>query len=276
MESICGPTILRMSYGESVDAGIVTPMKYLMLHCGSAPSVCQKSDMPDHILKRFSYWCNTARNKAIQQFVYRLKQHFDGQVLIMVGTLEHAIQLHMLLPWFKVAYYGATDLLDMRTKFPKEKYPNLDLSQYKQTPKQLDITRNAFAKGTLRYVISTTVFRQGVNFPHLQVLIRADGTTSEVMGIQIPGRLSRLDENKRYAYLVDVDDTFAPWAHRRSLSRINQYDKQEWQRTTEEEMFDDLGAKSTTDAVECARRTRVEQDRLRKNSQQPKSAEPSV
>lgn len=67
----------------------------------------------------------------------------------------------MLLPWFKVAYYGATDLADMRKKFPADKYPNLDLAQYKMGNKQLDIMRNAFAKGTLRYVISTTVFRQG-------------------------------------------------------------------------------------------------------------------
>ena len=140
-------------------------MKYLMLHCGTGPSVCKNPDLPEHLLKRYSYWCNTARNKAIQQFVYRLKQGFDGQILIMVATLEHAIQLHMLLPWFKVAYYGATDMADMRAKFPKERYPDLNLEQYKQTPKQLDITRNAFAKGTLRYVISTTVFRQGKTMP---------------------------------------------------------------------------------------------------------------
>ena len=65
----------------------------------------------------------------------------------------------MLLP------YGATEISELRKKFPKEKYPNLDLNQYKMNQKQLDIMRNAFAKGTLRYVISTTVFRQGEILP---------------------------------------------------------------------------------------------------------------
>ena len=165
LESICGPTILKMTYEESVDAGMVTPMKYAMLHCGNGPSICHKEDLPDHLLKRYSYWCNMERNRAIQQFVYQLKQVYDGQILILCATLEHALHLSLLLPWFKVAYYGATDMAELRQRFPKEKYPTLDLNKYKLTPKQLDITRNAFAKGTLRYVISTTVFRQGKDMP---------------------------------------------------------------------------------------------------------------
>lgn len=74
----------------------------------------------------------------------------------------------MLLPWFKVAYYGATDLAEITKRFPKEKYPDLDVSQYKMTAKQLDIMRKAFSKGTLRYVISTFVFRQGRFCPAAQ------------------------------------------------------------------------------------------------------------
>ena len=161
LEAICGPVILKMTYQESVDAGMVTPMKYAMLHCGTGPSICHKEDLPEHLMKRYAYWANIARNRMIQQFVYSIKKVYEGQILILCATLEHAIQLGLLLPWFKVAYYGATDMADLRQRFPKERYPNLDLNKYKLTPKQLDITRNAFAKGTLRYVISTTVFRQG-------------------------------------------------------------------------------------------------------------------
>ena len=245
LEAICGPVILKMTYEESVEAGMVTPMKYTMLRCNSGPPVCQNKDLPEFLLKRFAYWQNTTRNKVIQQFVYDLKSVYNGQILIVVATLEHAISLHMLLPWFKVAYYGATDMADMRLRFPKEKYPNLDLSQYKLTPKQLDITRNAFAKGTLRYVISTTVFKQGVNFQKLQVLIRADGAVSEVWGIQIPGRLSRLDDEKQYAYLIDIEDSFCPWASRRSACREANYSKQEWIKVSREEVLRDLAAKSS-------------------------------
>ena len=92
------------------------------------------------------------------------------------------------------------------------------MKQYKMTQKQLDIMRGAFSKGTLRYIIATTVFRQGVNFPKLEVLIRADGTVSSVDGIQIPGRLSRLDEDKDCAYLIDMGDEFSQWSHRSPCS----------------------------------------------------------
>jgi superfamily II DNA or RNA helicase len=112
------------------------------------------------------------------------------------------------------------------------------------TPKQLDITRKAFAKGTLRGVISTYVFKQGVNLVHLKVLIRADSTTSEIASVQIPGRLSRLDEGKNYGYLIDFDDTFTPWAKGRSDKREALYKEQGWERITREELLDDLRAES--------------------------------
>lgn len=252
MESLFGPSILKMSYQEAADAGMVTPMKYTMLPCSSGPSICSKPDVPDFALKRYSYWDNKWRNGAIKRFVYDLKKVYNGQILIMVSTLEHLISLHTELPWFKTAYYGNVDLKAMRSHFPKEKYPNLDLSQYKMTTKQLDITRNAFAKGTLKYVISTKVFRQGVNFVDLQVLIRADGDVSAIEGIQIPGRLARLSEDKDWAYLVDVWDSFSPWAERRARQRQELYEKQQWKYVTVQEMLDDLGRRPKKDSEEPA------------------------
>ena len=80
------------------------------------------------------------------------------------------------------------------------------------------------------------------NFPHLQVLIRADGDVSAVEGIQIPGRLSRLDEDKRYAYLIDVADTFSPWAHGRAQARQKLYQEQQWQQISYQSLIDELGS----------------------------------
>ena len=251
MESIFGPTILKLSYEEAAQEGMVTPMKYAMLHCDWCPDICKKPEMNEVTMKRFAYWRNTARNRAIAKFVSDLhKTDKDAQILIMVATLEAAIALHQLLPWFKVAYYGATDLNDLKRKFPKERYPNLNVEQYKMKQKDLDIMRGAFSKGTLRFIISTTVFRQGVNFPHLQVLIRADGATSQVMGIQIPGRLSRLDENKDYGYLIDVDDDFCPWARRRAINRETLYKDQKWTRVTPEDVIHDFAGRIDTNDKE--------------------------
>lgn len=250
MEALFGPEILKMTYQESVDAGNVTPMKYLMLPCPKGPtSLCDKQGLDDVFKKRFGYWCNQYRNREISRLVYDIKQVYDGQILIMVGSLEHAIQLHMLLPWFKVAHYGATDLNEMKAKkFSNEKYANLDLSQYKLTQKQLDIMRAAFAKGTLRYVICTKVFRQGVDFRNLAIIIRGDGDVSGVECIQIPGRVARLADGKEYCYLIDPDDTFSAWSRDRSASREKQYQEQQWEKITKEDLLDDLRRLSKGDS----------------------------
>lgn len=79
-----------------------------------------------------------------------------------------------------------------------------------------------------------------VNFPHLRILIRADGATSKIMGIQIPGRLSRLDEDKDCGYLIDVADTFCPWASRRAIVRKKLYDEQKWTEMSPSEVIDDI------------------------------------
>ena len=244
MESLFGPTILKMDYDSAVDAGMVVPMKYVLLPCNTCPSCLYKMQDPqDYLLKRFSYWSNAARNRAIADLMHELKDT-GAQVLIVVATLEHAIRLWMMMPWLVVAYYGSADMEELQRHFPKSKYPNLDLSRFKSNQKQLDITRRAFAKGTLRAVVSTYVFRQGTNFTHLQVLIRADGTTSAIAGVQIPGRLSRLDEGKDCAYLVDFADTFTDWAARRADTRVKLYNEQGWTEVTKEEMLNDLRAKS--------------------------------
>ena len=259
MESLFGPVILSMSYSEAVSAGMVTPMKYVMLPCNWCPGfLLSGSTLSDVTLKKYAYWHNIARNKEIKKLMYDIKECSDAQVLIMVSTLQHAIELHLLMPWLVVAYYGSTDMEELRKAFPKNRYPNLDLGKYKMTAKQLDITRNAFAKGTLKWVVSTYVFRQGVNFSHLKVLVRADGTTTEVAGIQIPGRLSRLDEGKEWAYLVDFNDTFSDWAAHRSEDRAKLYQGQGWKEISREELLNDLRTKPDDESDDAAGRTSTE------------------
>lgn len=241
MESILGPVVLKLDYDEGVEEGMVVPMKYAMIPCGWVPTICHKEGVSDVLLKRYAYWRNDVRNKAIADFVYAFhKVAPDAQLLLICQTMEHCIALHMLLPWFKVLYYGSTSQTEMQKHFPKEKYPKLDLSQYKMTQKQLDIGRAAFAKGTLKFVISTMILKQGVNAPHLRVLIRCDGATSKILGIQIPGRLSRLDEGKDFGYLIDVDDTGCGWTKRRADCREALYKEQGWTRITPQDVLHDF------------------------------------
>lgn len=251
MESIFGPIIMTMTYEEAQEAGMVTPMKYTMLKCNWVPNICHNLDLNEVLMKRYGYWQNTVRNRTIAKFVNEVHQaNREAQILIIVATLEHAIALHQHLPWFKVASYGGSDLKEVARHFKKEKYPDLNLSQYKMTQKQLDIMRAAFAKGTLRFVISTLVFRQGVSFDNLRVLVRADGATSEIMGIQIPGRLARLHEGKDYGYLIDITDEGCVWTEKRAICREGLYKRQNWTKIKPEDVIHDLSATASVNSSE--------------------------
>lgn len=237
LESIFGPVIQEVDYQEAVKHDMVARIKYHMIPVHDASNIIKSNkELPEFMLKRLSYWANYYRNVAIAEFVYRLKKVYDGQILIMVESLEHAIRLHRLLPFFKVAHGGANDIAALQGKLK-----DVPLDQYKLTAKQLDIMRKAYEKGTLRYVIATMTWRQGVNFKQLAVLIRADGSVSEVNGIQIPGRVARISDGKECAYVIDCDDRFSDWSKRRARQRRELYGKQGWPEASEQEVLDDLG-----------------------------------
>lgn len=87
-----------------------------------------------------------------------------------------------------------------------------------------------------------------VNFQKLAILIRGDGDVSGVECIQIPGRVARLSDGKDCGYLIDVDDTFSYWSSTRSASREKQYQEQQWEKITKEDLLDDLRRLSKGDS----------------------------
>lgn len=80
-----------------------------------------------------------------------------------------------------------------------------------------------------------------VDFQGLTCLIRADGDTSAIESIQIPGRLARLAEGKDWAYLVDIDDSFSPWAKRRADAREKLYRDNKWIKISYGDLLNDIG-----------------------------------
>ena len=146
----------------------------------------------------------------------------------------------------KLVYAEGQDFKGMDEKFPKDKYPNLDIEKLKMSPKQLRIARAAFAKGTLKFVIGTFTLKQGVSADNLRLVVRGDGSTSDVLGIQIPGRLSRLAEGKDFGYLVDIDDSGCAWAKFRAEKREKQYMSQKWTKITPEDILHDFAGQVTT------------------------------
>jgi superfamily II DNA or RNA helicase len=68
---------------------------------------------------------------------------------------------------------------------------------------------SSMESGETRKIMSTYIYKQGVNFPQLQVVINAGGGGSEIVAKQIPGRESRhTGDSKPCSYLVDFTH---PW-----------------------------------------------------------------
>ena len=65
-----------------------------------------------------------------------------------------------------------------------------------------------FRSGEIRKIMSTYVYKQGVDFPELEVMVNAGGGGSEIVSGQIPGRGSRPSLDKDKAFLIDF---WHPW-----------------------------------------------------------------
>lgn len=215
MEGVFGPVIAEDSYEEAVRRGNVTPIEVWMLQVPCGPDLERCKAAVER--KRMGYWRNTPRNATIASAARRFPE--DEQVLIMVETLEHAINLHKMLPEYRVVHFGSLRGSARRVKSREE---------YELSPAAKESIRKDFESGVLKKVISTMTWKEGVDFPKLAVLIRADGLSGYIDSTQVPGRLSRLSEGKSKGVVIDFDDTFSKWSMTRSQERVSSYNEHRW------------------------------------------------
>jgi superfamily II DNA or RNA helicase len=219
-EALFGQVICHITYQEAQAAGSISPIKVHMVPV-NLPDMTYATTYQRN---RYGIWENMGRNQIIAETA---RKYPDEQVLILVSTIEHALNLRMFLPEYTLVY----------ATFPKEERRVADLLRAGLTTEE-EVTRKLdkdqmkadFRDRKLMKVIATMVWKQGVDFPHLEWLIRADATSSDIFGTQIPGRLSRLgDDCKTHGNLVDFTDEFGDAFEKRSKTRVRQYKKKGWE-----------------------------------------------
>lgn len=229
-EAIFGPVRMRVTYQEAEAAGIVVPMEVKVRPVEMDEDPCD-GITNDTDWKRAAYWRNDYRNSLIAEDA-RLYGD-DVQVLIPVETLEHALALKQKLPEFRLVYSPTSN-----SDFAYLQSEGLIDETFKLiTPARKAKLTRRFTRGKLKKVIVTTVWNAGVDFKHLEVLIRADGGGSAVNDVQIPGRTSRTNQAllkdgkavvKRVGKIHDYDDGFNKKAQGRSNRRVVNYGKNGW------------------------------------------------
>jgi len=223
LHGIFGPLIFKYGYQQSVDAGVVVPIQVRWTKVNMSYNPVE--NVSDDTRKiRLGIWRNSERNRLIAQDARRYND--DKQVLITCATFEHALALKQELPEFTVVYRAPANMNRLRVLASQGLW---DLKQPLMTLDQRSELAKKFESGELKKVICTTVWNVGVSFDMLSVLIRADGTASTINDIQIPGRVSRLDEGKKVAIVHDYDDVFDRGFRNKSARRRSNYIAQGWE-----------------------------------------------
>lgn len=224
LEGFFGPTIFHMTYPEAQALGLVVPIDVEFLrvkqcdqHLGSAWNDVER--------ERRAIWTNTYRNEAIAEAARKHLAAGD-QVLILVRTVEHVVNLHARLPEFAMCY----DKMDESDRVKYVKKELLTGHEPKMTLKRRDAMREDFESGKLRAVIANDVWSTGVDFPQLGVMIRGDARCTKTMDVQAPGRLARLhdESGKARGLLIDCLDEFDSGFLGKSHKRRRSYQSFGW------------------------------------------------
>lgn len=227
IESIFGPVLLKIDYSEAVQAGSVAKINTVFVN---VPKTEESPNVTGEMWqrKRSAYWCNHQRNSLIASACSRIPDYLkqsNPQMLIMVETVEHIYELRQYLPGWEVVYANMQDGEFNSLRMRLISRGLLEESEPVMTLERRTWLLKEFEAGRLKKVIANKCWKQGIDPKHLQAFIRADGGTSGIDSVQLPGRLSRITESKYEGLLIDFDDAFDDWAKRRAAKRKTSYIK---------------------------------------------------
>jgi superfamily II DNA or RNA helicase len=214
-----GPVLAEMSYDQAIDKNLVTPITVVWIPVNSL--INPMEHCPPSVKMRHGLWQYQLRNNAIAAAAKMFK---DKQVLISVETLEHALYLREYLPDYEIVYTH-TDINRQKKFLHTGLLKQSDIRDKKQLLK----IKNDFATGKVQKVIATATWQRGVDFPNLQVLIRADGSTSNIAATQWAGRTARKTTEKERAFVIDFTDQYDYAMHARATKRRKAYEKHNWE-----------------------------------------------
>lgn len=202
-EGLFGPVVYTRSYAEGVADGALVPITVYWIESPEPPMGMAKFEKFTSRVGRYRNGVlrNPARNALIGQLMQELPK--DMQVLGIMQYLEHMDHLLPLCGPGVEIVHAETDAAEIA------KRRNL----HAVSPQQRREIYQRMEAAEIRRILSTYVYKQGVNFPHLEVVINVGGGGSDIVAKQIPGRESRKTNAKERSYLIDF---WHPWDRRKN------------------------------------------------------------
>lgn len=192
-EGIFGPVVYSCSYGDAVKFGALVPITVYWVECPE-PSIGLERYMRYKTRDgkyRQGVWRNENRCALIAEILQKLPS--DMQTMCIMQRLD---QMNNIVPLCGpgVEYvHGDTSAEHMAV------HRNLRAIS---TEERRAIYKRMASKDIKR-ILTTHIYKQGVNFPHLECVINAGGGGSDIVAKQIPGRESRKTADKSRSILID-------------------------------------------------------------------------
>lgn len=197
-EGLFGPVVYRRTYQQGVKDGALVPITVYWIECpepGIGMEKYEKYTTRDGKYRQ-GVWRNEGRNAMIGDILKRLPK--DMQCLCIMQFLDH---MNRILPHCP----PGTEYVHAQTA---EKELAQCVNVRAITAQERKAIYQRMKDAEIKRILSTYVYKQGVNFPHLEVVINAGGGGSDIVAKQVPGRESRKTEQKQRSYLIDF---WHPW-----------------------------------------------------------------
>ena len=204
-EGLLGPILDQVTVEEGIETGILAKPKIKLIKIPFNQNIRDIRVYPAvyehgvvHNLRR-----NRIIGKTVMEFVKEGKT-----VLIYVNQIDHGHNLLLTLEGM-----GYNDAVFIRGET--------------ETDKRDFVKRNLNDK-VVNVVIATTIWKEGINIPTLNVIVNAAGSKSEIAVLQTIGRGFRKAEGKDEVTIVDFFDPSHPYLISHFGERITLYMDKGW------------------------------------------------
>lgn len=190
VEGALGPVVVRRTFKQAVAEGAIVPVQVYWLEL-PRPQDSWRYYVDKQTTQRHGLWRNNNYNQLIAALMEDIIPK-EMQALTVVGTLQH-------MDWLLHSFRHRDLVAHTHAEKKAEGFSHVQSRSKKQRE---DIYRG-MENGSIKRCISSGIFRTGVDFPDLGLIIKAEGMASEIIAQQLPGRTTRLADGKTHGILID-------------------------------------------------------------------------
>ncbi len=205
LEGLLGPVIGEITIKEASEKGIIAKPKIKLIPVPYNINIAQFKSYKD--LYKQGIVENRARNKLIAKEAKELSDQ-GKTVLIMIKEIKHGELIQSI----------GKDIFGLDMVFVQGSTEGETRTEIKRL---LDDKK-------IKAVISSSVWREGVNIPSLSAIINAMGGKSSIQTLQSIGRGLRIAKNKDSVIIIDYLDPYKYLAEH-AIKRITIYAENGWE-----------------------------------------------